>query len=287
METQIIAALISAVPATVISIVSLLTTLFLHKSLRKEETEPQIRLESICHDPNKMTVYAPTKKKWTSAELHTPEVKEFIEETADTICVREFQDRKYLVMNICKKNYEEADVIVLCNPIELSIKNMRDHVSRLKIMKAYSAINGGMDLLSEKRFNAILYPDNDQRITLNIMYISEQNSGASINIDEIHSSFENRKPNKGIIRIEVDKNAGMDKAGDLIAFTDSSYLMYCEGLHRNFYTTLHLHMVKCAGADDNKKILTVNYISNRTAKNSFRKFYKDALKKAQQKGQKG
>lgn len=273
MDYTILSALITAIPATVLAAASLFVSLYTHFIDSKEKSEPRVALEKITFDPCSMDVYAPANAGWKESMQLTPDIRDnIIKKTADSVCKEFIDDKEYMIINLIpKNNHDWNNAVILANVLQVEIKNHRDYISGLEIVKAYSQIPGRGEPLYESYYNVSLLPNNQQEIQINIAYIFQPGQGASINIDSIKERYNNRETNKETIILDIENNKDLHKVSSIIAFYDSSYLVKCRGLRRDYFGTVRMQVV--SSFDGNNRVLSVNGISDRYAKKSFKNFY--------------
>jgi hypothetical protein len=276
MELEILTALITVIPTTVIAIASVFITLYLYFANRKETTEPKVSLEKITFDPRKLKVYAPSYAGWKGSEpIPDNAIKTIVQKTANSVCKEFIGEKEYVIINLLPRNSPYwKDAIILENVLQVELKNHRGYITELKIIRAYAQLYGMNELIDKLSYNVSLYPDERQRIHFNITYIFKQGQGTSINAEGIKQYIKQvkRKKCKEIV-LDVKNTRNLDKVSSLISFYDSGYLAKCYGLRQAFHVALRMQIV--SSLDDEKRILKAEGIPDRRAKKEFRSYRRE------------
>lgn len=180
---------------------------------------PEIELTKLELDPQNVKIYGGNNISWTGKKDLPDELYEIILKLARTNSIMIFDNKEYLLINLCYENTAKDDVGIIFDALCYEGKCTKNSITELSILKAYSLLNPTIPFEPDMGLN-IHIDINTSTITIPIAYACPSNLYSSLNLGSI-AQIAGQTTEK----INLISNPNM--AGKIISFVETAYLIKC------------------------------------------------------------
>lgn len=229
LDSNIIAAIITAVPATVLAGYALKVAReanVVNAKAARMALKPDLDPFSLVHDPKELKLF--------TGESLTEEMKRIISNTQNTISsIHNINGKAYTILNVLAldekytpEEWEEVELFL--DFLEIKTINRGAPTNELVIERAYSIVPENIDLFRKQKFEAASAAcwdeEGKQIFTFNFAYICRKLQPTSIRNDKFRE----------VVKIPIEEREeafdlikNPNRASQVIAFTDSAYGVSC------------------------------------------------------------
>ena len=190
--------------------------------------KPMLLIEELALYPEEVKIYCGseaflTDSKPIDKDTHFVKIKDTL--SMDSIIYE--GNKEYRLINLCNEKTNIEETIFALNVLSIKIKNVGERINKLTILKSFS-------MLDDKRFDECkkvevsVFVKNDI-IKMDMAYACKHNQSSSLNLGKI-------------AKIAADKNEAIidllenpSRASDILAFTESGYLLECRTINSEIY----------------------------------------------------